>query len=213
MQRIFISYRRDDSKLMCDRIFEYLAAVFGAPSVFRDINTLPGGADFRRALDRALHQCKLVLVVIGPSWSTITGPDGQRRLDAPHDVVRAEIETALQRGLPVIPLLVQGAPLPQRNELPASISSLFNYQGRVVRDDPDFRRDMQTVVQDISRYVPLVPVRVVAWRRTRNAVSRTFSFLLTAATLLVVVNTILNWFHAGIPIPLITQFVQHWTRH
>ena len=39
--------------------------------------------------------------------------DNQRRLDDPNDFVRIEIEAALERNVRVIPVLVDGATMPQ----------------------------------------------------------------------------------------------------
>jgi hypothetical protein len=59
--------------------------------------------------------------VIGRQWLTATDNAGRRRLDSPRDFVRIEIEAALQRDIPVIPLLVQGASMPDEDNLPPSI--------------------------------------------------------------------------------------------
>jgi hypothetical protein len=44
--------------------------------------------------------------------------DGTRRLDDPDDFVRLELEAALARGIRVIPVLVDRAPLPRSDSLP-----------------------------------------------------------------------------------------------
>jgi hypothetical protein len=207
MHQIFISYRRDDARVMCDRIYDYLATVFGGSAVFRDLDALSGGLDFRQGLDHGLGSCKVALVVIGPRWVGATDAAGQRRLDVPTDFVRLEVEALLRRQIPVIPLLVEGAVPPQAPELPASLAPLAYRQVRPVRADPDFRRDMQAVVSDLVRYVPLVPAHVVRWRRLRNAFSRTVGALLSLATTLVVLNTVLNWFRLGLDLPLLTDLV------
>src|SRR5215831_9807469 len=128
MHQIFISYRRDDARVMCDRIYDYLAAVFGGSAVFRDLDALYGGLDFRHGLDKGLGGCKAALVVIGPRWLGATDAAGQRRLEVP---------ALLRRQIPVIPLLVEGAAPPQAHELPPSIAALAYRQVRPVRADPD----------------------------------------------------------------------------
>src|ERR1700757_21234 len=89
---IFICYRRSDSADTADRIYESLAKEFGQRAVFRDIDSIPPGVDFRRRIGRELESCRVVLVVIGPDWLLAKSPSGVRRLEESGDDVRAEIE-------------------------------------------------------------------------------------------------------------------------
>lgn len=206
MRSIFISYRRDDSQLSCDRIYGYLGPIFGVKQVFRDMNAIPGGTDFRTSIEQALGTCKVMLVVIGPAWATITDAAGRRRLDDPEDLVRIEIETALRRGIPVLPLLVQGATLPFAAPLPPSMKSLDFQNMRPVRPDPDFARDMQTVMLDIATYVPIPSQGSSGLRVIRNTVWRTVSFVVGLLSFLIFVAGLSTWVH----LPIITDLVRHW---
>jgi hypothetical protein len=110
MPRITISYRHDDSLDITGRIFDRLAGHFGREAVFRDIDNIPPGADFRRHIDRVLDESDIILAIVGPRW---LGPDNeQRRLASPNDPVRVEIETALRKNKPLIPVLVARAVMP-----------------------------------------------------------------------------------------------------
>jgi len=105
MPRITISYRRDDSLDITGRIFERLAAHYGRESVFRDIDNIPPGADFRKHINVVLDDSDIVLAIVGPRW---IGPRAnQSRLANAADPVRVEIETALRKDRPLIPVLVQ----------------------------------------------------------------------------------------------------------
>lgn len=204
MRRIFISYRRDDSQLSCDRIYSFLGPIFGVQQVFRDINAIPGGADFRTAIEQNLSTCSVMLVVIGPQWASITGASGHRRLDEPNDLVRIEVETALRRGIPLVPLLVQGAAPPPAASLPPTIQQLSYQNMRVVRPDPDFANDMQVVMQDVAQYVPFalqggrVHAMTSTVRRLVGVVVSLVSFVLFIAALSTWVN-----------LPIITGLVRH----
>src|SRR4051812_33855307 len=104
MPRITISYRRDDSGVITGRIFDRLAAQFGKETIFRDIDNIPLGADFRKHLDLVLDETDIVLAIVGPKW---VGPSTrQNRLRDEADPVRVEIETVLRKDLPLIPILV-----------------------------------------------------------------------------------------------------------
>ena len=72
MLRIFISYRRQDSALMTGRIYDRLENVFGGNRVFRDIDDINAGEDFRAKLAKEIDSCDILLVMIGPKWENIT---------------------------------------------------------------------------------------------------------------------------------------------
>ncbi len=153
MPRIFISYRRADSQTITGRIYDSLAAVFGEEQVFKDVYNIPAGVDFRAVLAREVGMADVVLVVVGPSWATLTDDAGQRRLDDPNDYVRIEIEQALSRATTlVVPVLVGGAAMVRAADLPGSLSELAYRNAAVVRDDPDFRRDIAQLIDQIKKY-------------------------------------------------------------
>ena len=94
MPRITISYRREDTLDITGRIFDRLERHFGREAVFRDIDSIPPGADFRRHIERVLDESDIILAIVGPRW---IGPDNEHvRLASPADPVRLEIETALR---------------------------------------------------------------------------------------------------------------------
>jgi hypothetical protein len=123
-QRIFISYRRDDSRGYAGRLQGDLSRRYTDEHVFRDIE-IPPGADFGEYITSLVDKCNVVLAIIGPGWLDARNGEGERRLDNPQDWVRLEIERALARdGVEVIPVLVDGARLPPREELPESLLAL-----------------------------------------------------------------------------------------
>src|SRR5277367_2433845 len=103
---IFLSYRRDDSRHQAGRLHDRLVAQFGSDQIFKDVDSIPMGLDFREVLTERVAGCEVFLAVIGDAWLSITGKSGARRLDDPGDFVRIEIEAALSRNIPVIPVLV-----------------------------------------------------------------------------------------------------------
>jgi TIR domain len=146
---IFISYRRQDSADVTGRIYDRLLQRFERGQVFKDVDSIPLGVDFRKHLSDAVGRCDALLVVIGPQWLTATGTSG-RRLDDAQDFVRIEIEAALSRDIPVIPLLVGGANLPAAHELPASLSAISYRNGIAIRSDPDFHRDIDRLLAGMA---------------------------------------------------------------
>jgi hypothetical protein len=149
MPRITISYRRDDSLDITGRIFDRLAGHFGREAVFRDIDSIPPGADFRRHIDRVLDESDIILAIVGPRW---VGPDNERlRLANPTDPVRLEIETALRKDKPLIPVLVSRAVMPHPDVLPVSIHD-FVYRNAVQVDSgQDFDVHVRRLIRAIER--------------------------------------------------------------
>ncbi len=150
---IFISYRRSDSEYVIGRIYDQLTQHFGHDAVFKDVDSIPLGVDFREHLDQALADCRVFIEVIGSTWLNATSNTGKRRLDSPTDHVRIEIEVALKRKIPVIPLLIHGIEIPDPDALPESIRDLAFRNGMPLRPDPDFQRDIERLTASIAATV------------------------------------------------------------
>jgi hypothetical protein len=121
---IFISYRRTDEPGFAGRLYDRLVAKLGDDYVFMDVDSIELGVDFAEELRKSLSQCAVFMTLIGKQWANATDPSGQRRLDDPDDFVRMEIERALDRNIRVIPILVEGAVMPRRQDLPESLAPL-----------------------------------------------------------------------------------------
>ncbi|MBV1856340.1 toll/interleukin-1 receptor domain-containing protein [Catellatospora tritici] len=146
--KIFISYRRSDVAHAAHRLYDYLADRFTADAVFIDLDTIAPGADFVSALDDALKHCRVLLAVIGPGWVDAADPDGVRRLSSPTDLVRREIESALDRDVVVIPVLVDAA-MPGEHDLPDSMAAFVRRQALALRL-ASFRADCARLGDHIS---------------------------------------------------------------
>jgi hypothetical protein len=121
---VFVSYRRQESSHLAGRLYDRLADRFGEGQVFIDVDTIEPGVDFAEEISSAVAACEVLLAVIGPTWLTAVNELGRRRLDDPDDIVRLEIEAALARDVRVIPILVDGAVMPGRDDLPESLAGL-----------------------------------------------------------------------------------------
>ncbi len=121
--RVFISYGRQDSRAACDHLHASLAEHFGAQRVFRDLMTIKPGEDYPAVIERAIKNTSVFIALIGRRWLTVK-LKGRRRLDDRDDPVRLEIESALRCGVTLIPVLVDGAKMPGRKDLPAPLAEL-----------------------------------------------------------------------------------------
>jgi hypothetical protein len=151
---IFLSYRRDDSADVTGRIYDRLVQRFGETAIFRDIEAIPLGVDFRVHIDQVVGRCNVLLAIIGPNWVTIADTAGRRRLDDPDDFVRLEVEAALTRKILVIPLLMRGAGMPQESELPGRLKEIAYRNGIPIRQDPDFHHDLDRLIAGLEQQLP-----------------------------------------------------------
>src|SRR5581483_8594096 len=122
MPKIIIAYRRADSDAIAGRIRDRLASHFGNDAIFMDIDSIPFGTDFRDHIRSALFDSDVMVAVVGPKWLG-PGKGSHLRIKEENDPIRIEVETALERGIAVIPALVSGAIMPKPSELPASLEN------------------------------------------------------------------------------------------
>ena len=145
---IFINYRHNDSEDVCGRIYDRLAQELGSDNIFRDVVSMLPGHDFRLELERQVAACNIMLVLMGREW---LNRENRNRLHDENDYVRFEIETALRRDIPVIPVFVaRRDSMPSRDELPESLRDLVYRQAVFIRPDPDFHTDMERLVDKIK---------------------------------------------------------------
>jgi len=149
MSGIFISYRRDDSAPCAGRICDHLGAAFGADRVFMDVDDIPPGADFSAHISAKIGGCDALLAVIGKQWLSARNAEGQLRLSDPNDLVGREIALALQRGILVIPVLVEGATMPNAAELRSDLKPLAQ-RNAVTVSDQDFRADVGKLIKALE---------------------------------------------------------------
>jgi len=123
--RIFISYRRQDSKDAALYLRSLLGKRFGTKSIFRDLDSITPGDDFPAIIQSSIAGASAFIVLIGKNWLKIKSKkSNQLRLFDKHDYVRTEIESAMKLGIEIIPVLVNGATMPDVKDLPKSISKL-----------------------------------------------------------------------------------------
>lgn len=124
VQRVFISYRRQETSAYAGRIYDAMIARFGEGNVFMDVEMAPG-IDFVDHINEVLSGCAALIVVIGPNWTTAEGEDGQPRLQDPDDFVRLEVANGMRHPTAtVIPVLVGNARMPRADQLPEELQPI-----------------------------------------------------------------------------------------
>jgi hypothetical protein len=149
MSRFFISYRRADGSASAGRIYDHLVQGFGEAQVFMDVDAIEPGQDFVESIHQAVGSCAALIAVIGKNWFGAQA-DGSRRLDEPEDFVHLEIAAALERGIRVIPVLVDGAAMPKSTELPVALQGLARRQALTL-SHPSFRSDIQKLARALEK--------------------------------------------------------------
>ena len=177
--KVFISYRRDDSSGHAGRVHDRLQREFGHDLLFMDVDGIPLGANFVKVLGEEVVKCDALLAMIGPGWLDAHDENGKRRLENPDDFVRIEIGTALKRGIPVIPILLEGTRIPKADQLPEDLKELAVRNGLDVRH-ASFPQDMERLVRALKGIQPpqgvasTIPSRVDRDTPSRNAKVWTF---------------------------------------
>jgi TIR domain len=147
IRRIFINYRHDDSPGTAGRICDHLKDALGPDSLFID-DDIPKGEDFEKYLNTQLNGSFVFLAIIGRNWLHVLDKEGHRRLDTDGDWVRVEIATALVRQIKVIPVILDGAVVPDASDLPSDLRPLANRQAITLRNhqfDLDFAALVETL--------------------------------------------------------------------
>ncbi len=145
--RVFISYRRDDSAGFSLAIEKALSQALGRGKVFIDIDDISPGDDFEDHIHQSIFSCDVLVVVIGQNWNPSTSI-GARRLDDSGDWVRREIAIALKRNITVIPVLVEGASMPDTGQLPKELEALARCNGFVM-DRLQFAMQAEYLVKSV----------------------------------------------------------------
>jgi hypothetical protein len=149
--KVFINYRRsgDASRHVAGRIYDRLCQDLGKDCVFIDVDKIPLGRNFLTYLDEQIAKCDYVLALIGPAWIDVRDERGQRRLDDPKDWVRIELVAALRRGIPVVPVLVDGGQLPAEEDLPEGLRELPLLQALPLTET-GFHHELDRLVGEIK---------------------------------------------------------------
>src|ERR1700733_5579255 len=147
MPKIAISYRRADSEAMTGRIFDRLIAHYGKDAIFRDIDDIPPGIDFRVHINQTLLKTHILLAIVGPQWLGLATDGSADRIQEESDPVRVEVETALRRRVPLIPVLIGSTKMPSSDLLPPSLKDFaFHMDGLL--------RSMDALLEQASKSPP-----------------------------------------------------------
>ena len=133
------------ARLICDR----LSTRYGSDSVFMDVEKIQPGEDFRKHIAEALQECDVLIVIVGKKWL------GQRKgghttINDESDWVRIEVETALERNIKIIPVLINRANMPRADQLPESLREFVYRSALRIDAGADFDDHMDRLIESID---------------------------------------------------------------
>ena len=151
---IFLCYRRLHAEGYAGRIFDRLTSEFPSTRLFMDVDNIQPGEDFVEIIERAITECRVMLVFITRDWAGLSDPGGMKLLEKPTDFVRVEITRALQQNLVLIPVLVGGAAMPRTEDLPESLAPLTRRQAIEIRH-ASWRDDVTKLTKVLQRLLAI----------------------------------------------------------
>ena len=176
------------------RLYDGLVGRFGVASVFRDKEAIRPGYDWIDEIQNALDGDVVVLALLGPQWTDSRDAEGRRRLDDPEDSNRVELEAALTKRVPVIPILVEGANMPGADDLPSSLRALTRRNAVRLRDD-DWDADFARLAEALTSLGLKASPTSQAPRTNKKAPERRLLWLTSVgiATLVLIALIVANW--------------------
>ena len=142
-KRVFLCYRREDTKYIVGRLRDSLSSALGRENIFFDVDSLPLGLDYEDEISRSMRTMDLVIVLMGPRWRL-------DRLAEADDPVRLEIEAGMATGHPVVPVMLEDTTMPEAQELPESLASFRRRHGQVIRADPYYEQDVEALMRRLG---------------------------------------------------------------
>jgi hypothetical protein len=149
MAAIFLSYRRTDAPQAC-RVYNALVGRFGADAVFMDVETIPFAVSFPEFIREAIADSKVLIALIGFEWAA--------RIREEADPVRMEVETAIERRVPVLPVLIGNTTMPHPDALPTTLLSVSSQNAMTLG-----------VLHDFDTHMRLLTTRIEALLGARSA--------------------------------------------
>lgn len=165
MAKIAISYRRSDQPAVAHLLYERLKTryvpIFGDHAVYIDVIDGRHGEDYDVQFNNALKQCAVMLAIMGPNWVGGSEP-GHSRITDSDDPIRKELEIARQLGIPILPVLVEGAEMVKASKLPKELKNLPKINAAHVQTGRHLARDVQDLIDHLDKRLDVAGAPVPA---------------------------------------------------
>ena len=150
---IYMSHRDSTASPLVRRVYEQLLQEYGSARVFLDSNHRHADADFRATAAEYLQETVVMLICIDHHWATASDASGQAYLFQRDDDVRFEVEIGLESDdITLLPIVLNDAAMPAKDELPLSMRPLAGYHALRVRNTAEFDADFKKLQQRLWQY-------------------------------------------------------------
>jgi hypothetical protein len=156
MVKILICYRREDGEYPAYLIYKGLSDHFGSESDYFDVDTIQLVTEYHEYHKNQISEYDILLAVIGDQWVETL----EQRVGDPKDFVQIEIKAALNRDIPIVPILVGQALAPDEKQLPPELVGLFYRNAVEVRDGPDLANQLKHLIKELERLIADRDVKV-----------------------------------------------------
>lgn len=167
MNAIFINYRRTEAYAAA-LLDEKISPFFGATDVFRASRSIAAGADYEVAIHQAIEQCRVMLAIVGHEWPQ----KFERHTDSKPDWTMREIEGALERDIPIVPILLSGVNAIGEHDIPVNIAKFARAQ-YLRFDYRNVEQDARKIADELTRTIPALAARRRFTRFRRLRAGRT----------------------------------------
>lgn len=150
--KVFVCYRRDDAG-WARSILERIQELFGPHNVFLDVDSLAAGRDFESAVDEALSETAILLVLVTKNFLRFDDAHDRTAISDEDDQIHRELRIALGHTLKIIPVRIDSAPMPREADLPADIQPFAKLHA--LRIDHDrFGEDVDRLIRTLANLNP-----------------------------------------------------------
>jgi uncharacterized protein (TIGR02145 family) len=192
--KIFINYRHEDEANITFAIANALMGEFGVGNIFFDKQAIKAGSQFTKEIDKALDTCRIFIPIIGKEWMNILN---KRQTFEETDYVLNEIEHAMEKGIFILPILVDDTKMPAKKELPPKLGALSFINAINISSDPKhLPSDIKLLIAELKEIFSRLPKRSKCIGDSKKIILKKTAWIL-GSLISIIVIVILFKFYFG----------------
>jgi len=148
MPQIYVIYRHEDARKKSKEIIAILEKNYGVSNVHSP--DYDGYVDVY-AIENDIKMADYVLVIIGNYWADMVDESGINLLNSVYDPVHMAIATGINSRKQLIPILVDGAPMPHPSRLPRELRKLTTQDPIKLNKNDPLEKSLNKGLKDIIK--------------------------------------------------------------